>query len=324
MAFGHAAAPASAGARKGDGSAGDIARHLWQSRWLYLFLLPTVILYSAYTIWPILASIRYSLLDWNGFDSDGVFIGLANYSELASDPQFWNAFANTLKFLVLAVPLRVGLALVLAVALNDPRLPFVRIMRTALFLPVVTTGAIVGVVMRFVLDPTGGPINVALLDSGLLERPVNFLGQASLALYSAVAIWVWKWLGVTLIYWLAALQTIPKDLYEAASIDGAGRVEQFRYVTIPLLVPFLIIITLLTAVEATNVFDLLLTLTGGGPFYATEVIDIFVYRQAFAANIPRLGYASAAALFFGACIVLLAALQMIVRWHLRRRAGEAR
>jgi len=324
MAIGQGAAPASAGARKESGSVGDIARQIWRSRWLYVFLLPTIILYSAYTIWPIIASIRYSLLDWNGFDSDGTFIGLANYSELANDPQFWNAFGNTLMFLLLAVPLRVGLALVLAVALNDPRLPFVRIMRTALFLPVVTTGAIVGVVMRFVLDPTGGPINVALLDSGLLDRPVNFLGQASLALYSAVAIWVWKWLGVTLIYWLAALQTIPKDLYEAASIDGAGRVEQFRYVTVPLLVPFLIIITLLTAVEATNVFDLLLTLTGGGPFYATEVIDIFVYRQAFAANIPRLGYASAAALFFGACIVLLAALHMAVRWHLRRRAGDAR
>ena len=200
------------------------------------------------------------------------------------------------------MPLRVGLALVLAVALNDPRLPFVRIMRTALFLPVVTTGAIVGVVMRFVLDPIGGPINVALLDRDCSS--VRSISRAASPRSTArSAIWVWKWLGVTLIYWLAALQTIPKDLYEAASIDGAGRMRAVRYVTIPLLVPFLIIITLLTAVEATNVFDLLLTLTGGGPFYATEVIDIFVYRQAFAANIPRLGYASAAALFFGACIV---------------------
>lgn len=300
--------------------AGGIGRHLWRDRWLYVFLIPTVLLYSAYTLWPILASVRYSLLDWNGFESDGVFIGLGNYVELVRDPQFWNAFKNTLLFLALAVPLRVGLALVLAVILNNPRLPFARLFRTALFLPVVTTGAIVGVVMRFILDPTGGPINVALVDSGLLERPVNFLGQASLALYSAVGIWVWKWLGVTLIYWLAALQTIPKDLYEAARIDGAGRLDLFRYVTLPLLIPFLIIITLITAVEATNVFDLLLTLTGGGPFYATEVIDIFIYRQAFAANIPRLGYASAAALFFGLCIVALAGLQMTIRWHLRRRA----
>ena len=296
----------------------SLGGRLWRDRWIYVFLLPTLLLYSAYTIWPVLATISYSFLDWNGFDAKGEFIGLANYAELLEDPQFWNAFANTLIFLAFAVPLRVGIALVLAVILNNPRLPFARIFRTALFLPVVTTGAIVGVVMRFVLDPTGGPINVALVDSGLLERPVNFLGQASLALYSAVAIWVWKWLGVTMIYWLAALQTIPKELYEAARIDGAGRVAQFRYVTLPLLVPFLLIITLITAVEATNVFDLLLTLTGGGPFYATEVIDIFIYRQAFAANIPRLGYASASALFFGACVLLLVALQVAVRARFKR------
>lgn len=310
-------------ARELDGSKERVGQRLWRDRWLYLFLLPTVLLYGAYTIWPVLASVRYSLLDWNGFDSEGAFIGLANYVELASDPQFWNAFRITLTFLVIAVPLRVGLALILAVVLNNPRLPFAKIFRTALFLPVVTTGAIVGVVMRFILDPTGGPINVALLESGLLDRPVNFLGQAGLALYSAIGIWVWKWLGVTLIYWLAALQTIPKDLYEAARIDGADWGEQFRYVTLPLLVPFLVIITLITAVEATNVFDLMLTLTGGGPFYATEVIDIFVYRQAFAANIPRLGYASAAALFFGACVFALVALQVTIGWRLRRRARAA-
>jgi len=308
-----------AGARASEG----VVRRLWRDRWLYLFLLPTVLLTSAYTIWPILASLHYSLLDWNGFESEGTFVGLANYAELAADPQFWNAFTNTVIFLVLAVPLRVGLALVLAVILNDPRLPFATLFRTALFLPVVTTGAIVGVVMRFVLDPTGGPVNVALVESGLLDRPVNFLGQASLALPSAVGIWVWKWLGVTLIYWLAALQTIPKDLYEAARIDGASWGEQFRHVTVPLLLPFLAIITLITAVEATNVFDLLLTLTGGGPFYSTEVIDIFVYREAFAANIPRLGYASAAALFFGMGVILLVALQALVGARLRRRAEPA-
>lgn len=135
MALGNGAAPASAGARTDRRSAKGIARHLWRDRWLYVFLLPTLLLYSAYTIWPILASVGYSFLDWNGFDSEGAFIGLANYFELAGDPQFWNAFANTMMFLVLAVPLRVGLALVLAVILNNPRLPFARIFRTASFSP---------------------------------------------------------------------------------------------------------------------------------------------------------------------------------------------
>lgn len=298
-----------------------LAKRMWADRWIYLFLVPTLALLGAFTIYPVMASIWFSLLDWNGFERAGAFIGLGNYSELVADPLFWNAFKNTIVFLLLAVPLRVGVALVLAIVLNA-HFPLVRVFRTAIFLPVVTTAAIVGVVMRYVLDPTGGPLNIALLNSGILGQPLNFLGTAGLALYSAVGIWVWKWLGITLIYWLAALQTIPRDLYEAAALDGANAWERFSRITLPLLTPFTIIITLITVIEATNVFDLMLTLTGGGPFYATEVIDIFVYRQAFTSNVPRLGYASAAAIFFGLSFIVLASLQLIVLRKVRGKRSD--
>lgn len=299
-----------------------LTQQMWADRWIYIFLAPTLILLSAFTIYPVIASIWFSFLDWNGFERAGDFIGLGNYAELIADPLFWNAFKNTVVFLLLAVPLRVGLALLLAVVLNA-HFPLVRVFRTAIFLPVVTTAAIVGVVMRYVLDPTGGPLNIALLNSGLLAQPLNFLGNAGLALYSAVGIWVWKWLGITLIYWLAALQTIPRDLYEAAELDGASAWDRFHTITLPLLTPFTIIITLITVVEATNVFDLLLTLTGGGPFYATEVIDIFVYRQAFTSNVPRLGYSSAAAIFFGLSFIVLASLQLILLRKVRNKRHDA-
>lgn len=300
----------------------SMAKRMWADRWIYLFLLPTLSLVGAFTIYPVMASIWFSLLDWNGFERAGSFIGLGNYQELIGDPLFWNAFKNTIVFLVLAVPLRVGLALLLAVVLNAS-FPLVRVFRTAIFLPVVTTAAIVGVVMRYVLDPTGGPLNIALLNSHILSQPLNFLGSAGLALYSAVGIWVWKWLGITLIYWLAALQTIPQDLYEAAELDGANAWDRFLKITFPLLTPFTIIITLITVIEATNVFDLMLTLTGGGPFYATEVIDIFVYRQAFTSNVPRLGYSSAAAIFFGVSFIIVAVLQIIVLRKVRGKRHDA-
>jgi multiple sugar transport system permease protein len=300
----------------------SMAKRMWADRWIYLFLLPTLSLVGAFTIYPVMASIWFSLLDWNGFERAGSFIGLGNYQELIGDPLFWNAFKNTIVFLVLAVPLRVGLALLLAVVLNAS-FPLVRVFRTAIFLPVVTTAAIVGVVMRYVLDPTGGPLNIALLNSHILAQPLNFLGRAGLALYSAVGIWVWKWLGITLIYWLAALQTIPQDLYEAAELDGANAWDRFLKITFPLLTPFTIIITLITVIEATNVFDLMLTLTGGGPFYATEVIDIFVYRQAFTSNVPRLGYSSAAAIFFGVSFIIVAVLQIIVLRKVRGKRHDA-
>lgn len=295
----------------------SVMTRLWADRWIYIFLVPTVALIGTFTVFPVLASVWYSLLDWNGFGDPGAFIGLDNYRDLWVDPLFWNSFENTLVFLIFAVPLRVGLALVLAVILNGV-FPFVRLFRTGIFLPVVTTAAIVGVVMRYILDPTGGPINFAIVETGILNQPVNFLGSASLALYSAIGIWVWKWLGITVIYWMAALQTIPRDVYEAAELDGANAIQKFFRVTLPILTPFTLIITLITVIEATNVFDLMLTLTGGGPFYSTEVIDIFVYRHAFTSNIPRLGYASAAAIFFAAAVTLVAAAQIFLVARFRK------
>ncbi len=291
---------------------------LWADRWIYLFLLPTVILYTLYTLWPIAASYWYSLLDWNGFDRQRTFVGLANYREVAQDPFFWQAFRHTFLFMAITVPVRVGLALVAAVLLNNRHLPFANLFRTALFLPVVTTTAIVGVVMGFIFAPVGGPINQLLLSANLVDRPVDFLGNSSTALYTAMGIHVWKWFGVTLVYWLASLQTISEELYEAARVDGAAGWQVFRDITMPLLKPFAVIIVTLTAIDTLQVFDLILTMTGGGPFFSTEVVETYIYRQAFASSVPRLGYASAIAVVFGLATLLIALVQLLGLRYARR------
>jgi multiple sugar transport system permease protein len=303
--------------RRQQSKAGLILQRLWHDRWIYIFLLPTVSLYLLFTVWPIIASYWYSLLDWNGFDQNPTFVGLGNYVELVHDPLFWNAFRNSFVYMLIVVPCRVGLALVLALLLNDPRLPFAKLLRTAFFLPVVTTTAIIGVMMTFILDPGGGPINSALLSLGLVKRPVEFLG-GGIGLLTAAGVDIWKWLGLTLIYWLAALQTIPVDVKEAARVDGAGSVQTFFHIIFPLLLPFTLIITLITALGALHGFDLMLTLTGGGPAFSTEIIEIYIYRWAFTASVPRLGYASAAAVFFGLATLILALAQVVA---LRKRGG---
>ena len=290
-----------------------------QDRHLYLFLLPWFALFLLYTLWPICASWYYSFLDWNGFDAKGTFVGLANYKEILQDKWFWNAVKNTFWFMAVAVPARVILALLLAILLNSTVVPFRNFFRTIFFTPVVTTAAIVGIVMGLVLDPASGPVNLILRELGLINMPINFLGHAKTAFPSAIVIWTWKWLGITLIYWLASLQTVPTELYEAAKIDGAGHVSTFWYITVPLLIPFAIIITLITAVEAVRIFPLLLTLTGGGPFFATEVIEIYIYRHAFLANIPRLGYASAAAVLFGLAFIVFMLAQTAILQFARKR-----
>jgi multiple sugar transport system permease protein len=132
---------------------------------------------------------------------------------------------------------------------------------------------------------------------------------------------IWKWFGITLIYWLAALQTVPRDLYEAARVDGANGRQLFLRITVPLVLPFGLVILIVTALDTLRVFDLIITLTGGGPFLRTEVMEVYIYRWAFNSSIPRLGYASAAAVFFGAATMIMAILQAFIVASARRRGG---
>ncbi|TDE09341.1 sugar ABC transporter permease [Jiangella asiatica] len=293
-------------------SARDRKRRLGrQQLWIWVLLAPTVLLYGTYTMYPIIASYWYSFVEWNGFTAEKTWVGLQNYRDVFADDLFWNSFKITILFMVVVVPFKVILTLLLALLLNSPKLPFSTFFRTAYFLPVVTTTAIVGVVMQFVFDPASGPVNQMLMKLGVIDAGVSFLGDSTTALWTAAGVYVWKWFGITMILWLAALQTVPDEVYEAARIDGAGAWQLLRRITLPLLKPFLIIITLLSFESALKVFDLMLTMTGGGPFYATEVVEIYIYRTAFSATVPQLGLASAAAVLFGLFVCAVGLFQLI-------------
>ncbi|WP_298461058.1 carbohydrate ABC transporter permease [uncultured Cellulomonas sp.] len=288
-------------------SADRRSRQRRRNLWIYAFLMPTFVLYGLYTIYPILASYWYSLVEWNGFSSQQRFVGISNYEAVFADPMFWSSVRITLVFMLIVAPLRVFGAFFLAILLNSPRLPFATFFRTAYFIPVVTTTAIVGVVMRFILDPGSGPFAAVVRLLGL--APIDLLGDSGTALATAAVVYVWKFFGITMIYWLAALQTIPRDLFEAARIDGANAVGVFRYITLPMLLPFLLIISVLTIEDCFRAFDLMYAMTAGGPFFSTEIIEIYIYRWAFAASIPQLGFASAAAVLFGVLVLAVVALQ---------------
>lgn len=280
-------------------------------------MLPTLVLATFFTFYPIAASWYIALLDWSGFTQERTFIGLANFRELVNDSFFWAAFGRSFLFMIVTVPIRLSLALVVAVLLNHAALKLAPVFRTLFFIPVVTTTAIVGIVMTFVLSPLGGPVNRLLLLLDLAERPLDFLGNPDTALWTVMAVSVWKYFGISLIYWLAALQVIPAELYEAGKLDGAGWWGLLRHITLPLLVPFAVIIVLITAVNTLRVFDLVQTMTAGGPYFASEVIEIYIYRNAFRlqGGMPRLGYASAAGTLFGMAVMLLALGQA---WAIRQ------
>lgn len=280
-------------------------RRKLQYIWCWIFILPTTLFYAGFQAWPIASSVYYSTLDWSGIGSDRTFVALDNFKELLNDQWFWNAFANSFKYMLYSVPLLIVLSLFLAVLLNEKTLRLRSAFRTMFFLPVITTASIVGIIMMFIWSPTGA-INGVLQLFGV-EKSINFLGQATLALPTVAVIGVWKDVGIYMIYWLAALQSVPQDVIEAAQIDGAGKWQVFRYITLPIILPIGAVISLLAIINSLKVFDIVQTMTAGGPFFATDVMGTFVYRTAYASSVgmPRLGYASAAAMLFGVCIITI-------------------
>ncbi|HVL24407.1 MAG TPA: sugar ABC transporter permease [Thermomicrobiales bacterium] len=298
-----------------------LGQRIWAARWCYLFMLPNLILAAMFTFYPTVMSWYFAFLDWSGFASDREWVGLANFRELINDSFFWDAYRRSFLFMVVAVPIQVVLAFIVALVLNDSSYKLGPFFRTVFFLPVVTSAAIIGIVMTFVFSPFNGPVNKALLTSGLIDQPIDFLGDPDTALWTVAGVWIWKWFGITMIYWLAALQVVPQDIYEAARIDGATRWRLHKDITLPMIAPFAVVIVLITIVGALNVFGLVQTMTGGGPYFASEVMEVYIYRNAFGeSGIPRLGYASAAALFFGVTVLGLSLLQ---GWGLKK-ANDAR
>ena len=234
-------------------------RRIRQYIWCWIFILPTTLFYLGFQGWPILSSIYYSALNWSGISSDKAFVGLGNFKELLSDHWFWNAFANSFKYMLYSVPLLIILSLFLAVLLNEKTLKMREVYRTLFFLPVITTASIVGIIMLFIWSPTGA-INGVLRLFGE-KQTINFLGQAKLALPTVAVIGVWKDVGIYMIYWLAALQSVPQDVVEAAKIDGAGKWQEFRYITVPIILPIGGVIVLLAVINSLKVFDIVQTLS---------------------------------------------------------------
>ena len=274
--------------------------------WCWIFLLPALIFYIIFQGWPIISSIYYSFLDWSGITAYAEFVGLDNYRQILVDSQFWNAFINSFKYAFLYVPAQLIISLLFAYALNNKALKGRTIYRTFYFAPVITTTSIIGIIMVFIWS-VQGPANAAFLNLGIFDKAVNFLGNGKLAMLTVVTIGIWKDMGIYMIYWLAGLQSVPEDVLEAARVDGANGRQTFFKVVLPLIKPVAGVIAILCFINALKVFDIIKTMTDGGPFYSTEVIATYVYRMAFSSEmgLPRLGYASAAATIFGLIVIIV-------------------
>ena len=302
-----------------------IQRALKKYHWQYLFVLPMIILFLAFTVYPLLDSVRYTFYDWNGIGAPKDFVGFEHYINITKDYFFWNAFKNTFIYTAVLVPIQLLLALVLAVILNSRKLKAKNAFRGIFFSPVVTPPAIIGVVFVLLINTAGIDINKKLISLGLLERPIDLLGDPRTVLGVVIAIGIWIGLGYPMLYFLAALQSVNQELYDAARVDGAGNVALFWHITLPMIRPILVIVFLLTTLHSLRVFDMVQVMTQGGPYFSSEVVGTYIYRYAFRINAvgdsdAALGYASAAAFYMGVVVMFISLLQLFAgRFAVRER-----
>jgi ABC-type sugar transport system permease subunit len=257
------------------------------------FVLPALLLYLVFMVWPFIQSIWFAMTDWNGATPTKTFVGLANFAELARDALFWRALRNNLIWVVIGTiaPLVVGMVLALLLWNRPKGFTF---FRTAFFLPHILLTVVVGIIWTWIYSPIFGILNKWLDAIGLEDVSRGWLGDPSTALYAVLGAAIWAEVGFVFVILLAGLQNVSRDLLEAATLDGANGWQRFRDVTVPQLANVLNVIIALLLIGGFNVFDIIFVMTQGGPANATETMATMTYTEAFTQN--RVGYGSAVSL----------------------------
>jgi multiple sugar transport system permease protein len=262
----------------------------------YLYVAPAAILFAILMLVPMVNVLRYSLFDGAVTKRDTEFVWFDNYATIFSDPVFWQATAQTLYFTVMSVVFHLAIGLAFALMLNSDRInPILRaVLRVLFILPWLFTAVIIAIIWRLILDPNG-VVNGILMALGIVDYKIEWFSSTTTALHALTFANIWAGYPLYMVSLLAGLQGIPKDLYEAAEIDGANGFQKLVFVTIPQLVPIMISIALLDFIWTMQVFPLVWMTTGGGPIYATEVLSTYTYKLAFAKY--EFSLASASAIF---------------------------
>ncbi len=275
----------------------------------YLFLLPAIGLFAVFMIYPLAKGLQMSFYKWAIMPGQAsAFVGLQNYSHAFRDPVVGVAFRNTLIYTLVTVPGQMILAMLAALLINA--IPRGKIFfRTLYYIPVITSWVIVSLLFRYLFQSPEGLINYFLVEVfHVVSKPVPWLQQASTAMVPITGLGIWKGIGWSMIIYLAALESIPRELLEAAAIDGATAWQRFRRVTLPLIGPTVVFTLVLLLIGGFNVFISVYLITNGGPMQQTEVMLSYMYHQAF--DFIDFGYGAALSFLMAILIVTLSYLQV--------------
>ncbi len=274
----------------------------------FLFVLPGIFGFLTFVLLPMIFSMALSLTEWSfisGFQSIK-FVGLENFVQLASDYRFIKATTNTLIFTFATVPVILVLGLVLAIMINDYVIGKA-LARTMLFIPYVSSVVAVSIVWVVLFHPSNGPVNAMLVSMGI-ENPPRWFGDVKWALFAIILQTIWLNLGYYIIVLMAGLTNIPRSLYEAAEVDGAGPIRRFFAVTVPGVSPTLFFLIVIGVINSFKVFDQIMVTTAGGPGTSTLVYAVYVFQLAF--QNYRMGYASAVSMVMFTAIFAITLFQL--------------
>lgn len=283
----------------------------------YLLLAPALLLLAGFVYLPVLENFRYSLHRWSALSPTWTFVGLDNYRQLLADQVVWASLRNNVLYAVISLVFQVGLALVLAAILEAKLFPdrLSSFFRISLFIPSILPITVIGVLWTLLYQPSLGLIAQGMESVGLGGYARAWLGEEQTALFAVIAVSQWQWMGYICVLFIVAIRAIPRELYEAAEIDGAGRVRQFLYVTLPGVRETTLLMASITIYGAVKVFDIVWVMTAGGPNNSSEVLATYMYRSAFRNDV--VGYAATIAVLMFALSLVFGLLQL----RLQRERG---
>jgi raffinose/stachyose/melibiose transport system permease protein len=274
----------------------------------YLFVLPAILLFCTFHVYPFINVFRLSLFQWDGISTTMRFIGLAHFRDIfTANPQWWYSMWHAFYITLLTLVFQNGLALMLALAC-DRAIKGAQTYRMIFFLPPVLSGIVVGLIWQWIYDGNYGLLNYWLNNMGIGHLARAWLADPKTALTCVGIVHMWKGFGWGFIILLAGLQSIPRELYEAAKVDGAGAWDTFAKVTVPLMVPVFVLVVILTILNTMQIYDLIVSLTGGGPGYHTEVPITRILATMRGAS--QLGYACALGVVFGLILLAVSFVQI--------------
>lgn len=278
----------------------------------YLFILPVVILFAVFIIYPIVYNIHISFYDWNGINLEKTFIGVKNYTELFHDPIMKKTVINFIKIALLTTVIQAFFGLIFA-SFFIRRIPLSKFYRIMFYLPVIATPTIVGNMFSKIFEANRGYLNGFLRSIGLGALCRGWLASSKTALGCLIFVNIWQWTGYSMLMYYAGMLTIPEEIYESAALDGAGPVQRFCYITFPMLRETHYTLFILGVLGALKFFDLSYVLTSGGPAHATETFSTYLFTQSF--NLFNQGKASAIAviMLFIAMIITFIQFKLYIK-----------